>query len=98
MRPAKAKFVEQDGCRVRIVHLDRVERARKQAISDQEIERLALTYKVLADPNRLKIVMALRNVEMCVCDLAVFTGSSESATGSHQSTPPQSQSINQPTT
>ena len=83
MRPAKAKFVEQDGCRVRIVHLDRVERARKQAISDQEIERLALTYKVLADPNRLKIVMALRNVEMCVCDLAVFTGSSESAV-SHQ--------------
>ena len=32
---------------------------------------------------RLKIVMALKNVEMCVCDLAAFTGSSESAV-SHQ--------------
>jgi DNA-binding transcriptional ArsR family regulator len=30
-----------------------------------------------------KIVMALRNVEMCVCDLAAFTGLSESAV-SHQ--------------
>jgi DNA-binding transcriptional ArsR family regulator len=37
----------------------------------------------LGDPNRLKIVMALKNVEMCVCDLAAFTGLSESAV-SHQ--------------
>ncbi len=47
------------------------------------MDRLSLTYKVLGDPNRLKIVMALRKVEMCVCDLAAFTGLSESAV-SHQ--------------
>ena len=35
------------------------------------------------DPNRLKIVMVLRNVEMCVCDLAALLGVSESA-ASHQ--------------
>ena len=74
MSLAKGKFIEADGCRVRVVHLDRVEKARKESISEQEIDRLALTYRVLGDPNRLKIVMALRNVEMCVCDLAAFLG------------------------
>jgi DNA-binding transcriptional ArsR family regulator len=83
MRSAKGKFIEADGCRVRVVHLDRVEQARKETISEQEIDRLALTYRVLGDPNRLKIVMALRNVEMCVCDLAAFIGLSESGV-SHQ--------------
>ena len=78
-----AKFLDEDSCRVRVVHIDRVEKARNEAISERELERLSLIYKVLGDPNRLKIVMALRNVEMCVCDLAAFTGLSESAV-SHQ--------------
>jgi DNA-binding transcriptional ArsR family regulator len=83
MGNARAKIFEEDGCQVRIVHLDRVEKARREIISERELERLALIYKVLGDPNRLKMVMALRNVEMCVCDLAAFTGLSESAV-SHQ--------------
>ena len=80
---SRAKLVEKDGCQIRVVHLERVERARRESISVRELERLSLTYRVLGDPNRLKIVMALRNVEMCVCDLAAFTGLSESAV-SHQ--------------
>ena len=83
MGNARAKIIEEDGCLVRVVHLDRVERARKDVIAERELDRLSLTYKVLGDPNRLKIVMALKNVEMCVCDLAAFTGLSESAV-SHQ--------------
>jgi len=83
MGNARAKIIEADGCLVRVVHLDRVEKARKDVIAERELDRLSLTYKVLGDPNRLKIVMALRNVEMCVCDLAAFTGLSESAV-SHQ--------------
>jgi DNA-binding transcriptional ArsR family regulator len=83
MGTARAKFLEEDGCLVRVVHLDRVEKARREIISERELDRLSLTYKVLGDPNRLKIVMALKNVEMCVCDMAAFTGLSESAV-SHQ--------------
>ena len=79
MGNARARILEENGCLVRIVHLDRVEKARQEIISERELDRLSLTYKVLGDPNRLKIVMALKNVEMCVCDLAAFTGSSESA-------------------
>ena len=83
MSSNRARLVDEDGCQIKVIHLDRVEQARKDAIADQELDRLALTYKVLGDPNRLKIVMALRNVEMCVCDLAAFTGLSDSAV-SHQ--------------
>ena len=83
MGAPKATFLEEDGCRVRVVHLERVEKARDEIISDRELDRLSLTYKVLGDPNRLKTVMALRSSEMCVCDLAAFTGLSESAV-SHQ--------------
>jgi DNA-binding transcriptional ArsR family regulator len=73
----------EETCLARVVHLDRVNRARKEAIADGELDRLALTYKVLGDPTRLKIVMALSGGEMCVCDLAAFLGLSESAV-SHQ--------------
>ena len=83
MGSAKANFIDEDGCQIRVVHLEKVEQARREAISDRDLERLSLTYRVLGDPNRLKIVMVLRNVEMCVCDLAAFTGLSESAM-SHQ--------------
>ena len=83
MSSNRARLIEEDGCQIKVVHLDRVEQARQDTIADKELERLALTYKVLGDPNRLKIVMALRNVEMCVCDLAAFTGLTDSAV-SHQ--------------
>jgi DNA-binding transcriptional ArsR family regulator len=83
MGSAKARFVDENGCQIRVVHLEKVEQARQEAIPDRDLRRLSLTYRVLGDPNRLKIVMVLRNVEMCVCDLAAFTGSSESAV-SHQ--------------
>jgi DNA-binding transcriptional ArsR family regulator len=79
----RAALVERDRCEARIVHFERVHRAREEAISDHELDRLALTYKVLGDATRLKILMALGAEEMCVCDLAAFLGVSESGV-SHQ--------------
>jgi DNA-binding transcriptional ArsR family regulator len=83
MSTAKAKCMDGEACHVRVIHLDRVERARKETVSGKDLDRLSSIYKVLGDPSRLKIVMALRNVEMCVCDLAAFLGLTESAV-SHQ--------------
>jgi DNA-binding transcriptional ArsR family regulator len=60
-----------------------VEQARREKVPEKELIWLASIYKVLGDPSRLKIVMALRNVEMCVCDLAAYLGLTESAI-SHQ--------------
>jgi DNA-binding transcriptional ArsR family regulator len=79
----KATKINEDSCNVRVVHFERVNRARADAIPEHELNRLALTYKVLGDPTRLKIVMALGGGEMCVCDIAAFLGLSESAV-SHQ--------------
>ena len=79
----KAMLLEENGCRVRVVHLDRVNRARIEALPEPEMERLALTFKVLGDATRLKIFVALFGGEMCVCDLAAHLGLSESAV-SHQ--------------
>ncbi len=83
MSTVKAQCLDGDDCQIRVIHLDRIEQARRDTVSEKEIERLSSIYKILGDPSRLKIVMALKNVEMCVCDLAAFLGLTESAV-SHQ--------------
>ena len=70
-------------CDVRVVHLERVVRAKSEIIAEKLVDRLALTFKIMGDPTRLKIILALRGGEMCVCDIAAFVGLSESAV-SHQ--------------
>jgi DNA-binding transcriptional ArsR family regulator len=66
-----------------VLHRERIEKARREASPEKETTRLAAIYKVLGDPTRLKMIMGLREGEMCVCDLAAFLGLTESAI-SHQ--------------
>ena len=73
----------EDCCRVRVIHADQIEQARNSEIPDELLDRLAMIYRMLGDPTRLKILMALKHVELCVCDIAAFLGISESAV-SHQ--------------
>jgi DNA-binding transcriptional ArsR family regulator len=72
-----------DQCLCRIIHHSRVEKARQSIPASREIDQLALLFKALADQSRLRILMALEQGEMCVCDLAAFLEISESAV-SHQ--------------
>lgn len=74
---------EEDRCGTRIIHWDRVVDAKEREIPSQDIERLANLYKILGDPTRLRIISALYDGEMCVCDLAAYTGLSESAISHH---------------
>lgn len=84
MNPKRAALLpDNEGCLVRIIHPERVEQARSNIINGKELSRLTAIFKALADPSRLLIVMALREGEMCVCDLAALLGVSESAV-SHQ--------------
>ena len=83
MASKKAKLIEEDGCLVKMIHLGRVKKARKQESSFRELDHLSLIFKAIADPTRLKIAMVLLQGEMCVCDLAAFLGISDSAV-SHQ--------------
>jgi ArsR family transcriptional regulator, lead/cadmium/zinc/bismuth-responsive transcriptional repressor len=68
---------------VRVLHPERIEEARKAASSEKEASRLASIYKALGDPTRIRMIMALLDGEICVCDLAAFLGLTESAV-SHQ--------------
>nr|MBF0223274.1 winged helix-turn-helix transcriptional regulator [Desulfobulbaceae bacterium] len=72
-----------DLCGCRVVHLESVVSAKKNALEGQEFGALANLFKALADVNRIKIIWALTTAEMCVCDLAAYLGVTESAV-SHQ--------------
>jgi len=72
-----------DRCGDRCIHQDRIEKARQTALAAEENNGMAALFKTMGDPNRLKILWALGEGEMCVCDLAALLDSSESAV-SHQ--------------
>ena len=48
-----------------------------------QAQRMAELLSALADPNRLRLISALSNQELCVCDLAALLQMGESAV-SHQ--------------
>jgi len=75
--------MESDRCDSRCIHEERVQQAQENALPPRENNRLATLFKAMGDPNRLRILWALDQGEMCVCDLAMFIGISESAV-SHQ--------------
>ena len=75
--------VDQELCERRIIHEDRLEIARDYLQRYAELESMSDLFKAMADPGRLKILLALDGQEMCVCDLAALLGVSESA-ASHQ--------------
>lgn len=73
----------EDRCEVQHLHPEAVARA-QQAIPDATcVERASALLKAVADPTRLRILSALAATELCVCDLSIVTGVSESA-ASHQ--------------
>ncbi|OGQ97912.1 MAG: transcriptional regulator [Deltaproteobacteria bacterium RIFOXYD12_FULL_57_12] len=74
---------QNDLCDCRVIHRDLVEAARTEALALAVLEDLSQTFKALGDVSRLKILWALEQREMCVCDLAALLGISESAV-SHQ--------------
>ena len=65
-----------------LVDPDAVARARTESPAAGDLDALADgVFGVLADPNRLRILLALLHAgELCVGDLAATTGMSESAT------------------
>jgi DNA-binding transcriptional ArsR family regulator len=56
---------------------------RPSSLTDQATDALAETFRLLGDPTRLRIVDAIADGELCVCDIAERVGISESAV-SHQ--------------
>jgi ArsR family transcriptional regulator len=72
-----------DACEVYETDEARVARVRQHLVSEDAALTLAETFRVLGDPTRVRILDALSQGELCVCDLAAAIGLSESAV-SHQ--------------
>lgn len=70
-------------CRENIVNMKKVHSAKLSLPDFSEIVDLTETFKVLGDPTRLMIVLALSKEELCVCDLATLLELTVSAV-SHQ--------------
>lgn len=72
-----------DRCDVNCIHEEAVAEVRGVMINTDVVNSLAELFKALGDPTRVKILFAVMNRELCVCDIAAVIGSSESAV-SHQ--------------
>lgn len=79
-RPAARSRMNADSdlCEVRCVDAPKVRRAQKAMKSPEVVTILAETFRVLGDPTRLRIVHALADHELCVCDLATVVGVEQS--------------------
>ena len=64
-------------------HDEAIRSARKALVGEETILGLTETFKVLSDPTRLQIVLAVSKQELCVIDIAELLGITESAV-SHQ--------------
>jgi len=70
-------------CDCDVIHADIVDRVRLVMPDEGELYDLSDFFKVLGDSTRAKIMWALDESEMCVCDLAVLLNMTKSAI-SHQ--------------
>jgi DNA-binding transcriptional ArsR family regulator len=65
------------------VHLSQVRQVQREILNLEKSQRMAEFFGLLGDANRLRILSALTQQELCVCDLAAAVKMSESAV-SHQ--------------
>jgi len=80
---ARAGQGPQETCQVHSVHEEEVEAARRAMLPADVVAELAQTFSALGDPTRVRILHALSERELCVCDLAALLEMTPSAV-SHQ--------------
>lgn len=70
-------------CDCNIIHQDVVDNTLKKMPKQNLFDNLAEFFKIIGDPTRTKILFALDQNEMCVCDIANVLGMTKSSI-SHQ--------------
>jgi len=70
-------------CSVDAIHEDVVKKVKSVMPSDNDLYKLADLYKAMGDATRIRILSALAQSEMCVCDLSALLDMTQSAI-SHQ--------------
>lgn len=77
------KKIDKDMCNCNVIHEDIVNKVKSKMPEEEKLYDLADLFKVFGDTTRIKIICALFEEEMCVCDIAIALGMSQSAI-SHQ--------------
>ena len=70
-------------CEVDYIHQDLVLVAQKDLVDGLTATCMARIFEAMADPTRVRLISALMNTKLCVCDLAAILGMTQSAI-SHQ--------------
>lgn len=70
-------------CNCTIIHEDIINKVKKLIPEEETLYDLADLFKVLGDSTRIRVLCALFEAEMCVCDIAALLGMTQSAI-SHQ--------------
>jgi len=72
-----------DSCEILYVDEQKVKSVAQYLKTNISADDMAEIFKVLSDPMRLKIIMALDREELCVCDLATLLGVTRPAVSHH---------------
>ena len=75
--------IELDRTDCTVIHQEVVDAVRGKMPDDDLLLDLADCFKLFSDSTRLKILYALMEAEMCVCDISVLLGMTKSSV-SHQ--------------
>ena len=70
-------------CEEHVVHTSTVRKAGEHMPEGRTLDRLADLFKLFADPTRVRILCALFESEMCVCDIAALLGTTQSSVSHH---------------
>lgn len=72
-----------ESCDCDVIHESIVNKVRKKMPQEETLYELAELFKVFGDSTRIKILWALDEAEMCVCDISFLLNMTQSAI-SHQ--------------
>ena len=72
-----------ESCSCNVIHGEIVNKVKEKLPKDETLYDLAELFKVFGDTTRIKIICALYESEMCVCDIATLLNMTQSAV-SHQ--------------
>ena len=70
-------------CDCNIIHQQVVKDTKEKMLKEKTLKKMSIFFSVLKDQTRIKIICALDNNEMCVCDIANVLGMTKSSI-SHQ--------------
>ena len=76
-------MTKKDVCEIQYVNKKAVAEVRSRMLNNKLTFKVAGSFKILGDPTRVKILYALSQKELCVCDIAALLGMTHSAV-SHQ--------------